>query len=108
METILRIDTVSEHDKFYHQNNLHPLVSVIDFTGTRPKIPASKMNFGFYAVYLKDVQCGDIKYCRHTYDYKNGTFELVPQERITNLISTNITNQKVSLCFFHQNLSNAT
>ncbi|SIT30583.1 Helix-turn-helix domain-containing protein [Filimonas lacunae] len=77
MEKILRIDTVSEHDKFYHQENLHPLVSVIDFTGTAPEVYASKMNFGFYAVYLKDVQCGDMKYGRHTYDYQDRTLVFV-------------------------------
>ena len=73
MESILQIRTVSEHDAFYHRENLHPLVSVIDFSGTSPEIYASRMNFGFYAVYLKDVKCGDMKYGRHTYDYQDRT-----------------------------------
>lgn len=77
METILRIDTVSEHDTFYHQENRHPLVSVIDFNGTAPAIYASRMSFGFYAVYLKDVQCGNMKYGRHTYDYQDRTLVFV-------------------------------
>lgn len=77
MEKVLRIDTVSGHDKFYHQENLHPLVSVIDFTGRSPEVYASKMIFGFYAVYLKDVQCGDIKYGRNTYDYQDRTLVFV-------------------------------
>jgi AraC family transcriptional regulator, transcriptional activator of pobA len=77
MEKSLRIDTVSEHDKFYHQENLHPLVSVIDFAGRNPEVYASKMAFGFYAVYLKDVQCGDIKYGRNTYDYQDRTLVFV-------------------------------
>ena len=55
MDDILRIDTVSQHDAFYHQQNLHPLASVIDFTGRTPEVYASKLNFGFYAMYLKDV-----------------------------------------------------
>lgn len=77
MEKILRIDTVSEHDAFYHKENLHPLVSVMDFDGRTPEIYASRMNFGFYAVYLKDVQCGDIKYGRNTYDYQDRTLVFV-------------------------------
>ena len=77
MEKILLIDTVSEHDKFYHQENLHPLVSVIDFSGTAPDIYAAKMSFGFYAVYLKDVQCGNMKYGRYTYDYQDRTLVFV-------------------------------
>ncbi len=85
MNNILRIDTVSEHDAFYHQENLHPLVSVIDFTGTTPEVYASRMNFGFYAVYLKDVKCGDIKYGRHTYDYQDRTLVFVSPGQVINV-----------------------
>jgi AraC-like DNA-binding protein len=85
MEKILRIDTVSKHDKFYHQENLHPLVSVIDFEGTTPEVYASKMTFAFYAVYLKDVHCGDIKYGRHTYDYQDRTLVFVAPGQVINV-----------------------
>ncbi|PWS29775.1 helix-turn-helix domain-containing protein [Pedobacter paludis] len=85
MDKVLRIDTVSEHDKFYHQQNLHPQVSIIDFHGTAPEVYASKMNFGFYAVYLKDVQCGDIKYGRDTYDYQDRTLVFVAPGQIINV-----------------------
>ncbi|MBT1699495.1 AraC family transcriptional regulator [Fulvivirgaceae bacterium PWU4] len=77
MEEILRIDTVSEHDAFYHKENLHPLISIMNFDGRVPDIYASKMNFGFYAVYLKEVMCGDMKYGRHTYDYQDRTLVFV-------------------------------
>lgn len=77
MSEILRIDTVSEHDAFYHKENLHPLVSIMDFDGRVPEVYASKMNFGFYAVYLKEVMCGDMKYGRHTYDYQDRTLVFV-------------------------------
>ena len=77
MDEILRIDTVSEHDAFYHKENLHPLVSIMDFDGRVPEIYAARMNFGFYAVYLKEVMCGDMKYGRHTYDYQDRTLVFV-------------------------------
>ena len=85
MDKILKIDTVKDHDAFYHQENLHPLVSVIDFTGRAPEIYASRMNFGFYAVYLKDVKCGDIKYGRHTYDYQDRTLVFVAPGQVINV-----------------------
>lgn len=85
MENVLRIDTVSEHDKFYQQENLHPLVSIIDFTGRKPDVYASKMNFGFYAVYLKDVMCGDIRYGRDTYDYQDRTLVFVAPGQVINV-----------------------
>jgi AraC family transcriptional activator of pobA len=85
MEEILRIDHVSQHDAFYHKENLHPLISIIDFEGTTPEVYASKMSFGFYAVYLKDVRCGDIKYGRATYDYQDRTLVFVAPGQIINV-----------------------
>jgi AraC family transcriptional activator of pobA len=85
MEKILRIDNISDHDAFYHKENLHPLVSVIDFEGTTPEVYAFKLSFGFYAVYLKDVRCGDIKYGRHTYDYQDRTLVFVAPGQIINV-----------------------
>jgi len=31
------------------------------------------MNYGVYALFLKNVKCGDIRYGRQTYDYQEGT-----------------------------------
>lgn len=85
MEEILRINTVSEHDAFYNRENLHPLVSIMDFDGTAPEVYASKMNFGFYAVYLKEVMCGDLKYGKSTYDYQDRTLVFVAPGQIINV-----------------------
>lgn len=82
---ILSIDSVSDHDKFYGQENLHPLVSILDFNGTVPEVYASRMSFGFYAVYLKDVMCGDIKYGRDTYDYQDRTLVFVAPGQVINV-----------------------
>ncbi|WP_375434957.1 helix-turn-helix domain-containing protein [uncultured Hymenobacter sp.] len=73
MDDILQFDTVSAYDAFHHHENLHPLVSVIDFTETQPLDYAPWMRFGFYAMFLKDIQCGNIKYGRDTYDYQDRT-----------------------------------
>jgi len=108
MEKVLKIDTVSEHDKFYHQENLHPLVSIIDFTGTVPAVYASTMNFGFYAVYLKDVQCGDMKYGRHAYDYQDRTLVFVaPGQTIRVNINPDYKPQGFAL-LFHPDLIRGT
>lgn len=85
MDKILRIDTVSEHDAFYHKENLHPLVSVLDFTGTSPEIYASRMNFGFYAIYLKEIKCGDLVYGKNTYDYQDRTLVFVAPGQVINV-----------------------
>ncbi|SDF74829.1 helix-turn-helix domain-containing protein [Chitinophaga filiformis] len=108
MKDILRIETVSEHDAFYHKENLHPLVSIMDFDGRVPEVYASKMNFGFYIVYLKEVICGDMKYGRHTYDYQDRTLVFVAAGQVINVdINTDYKPQGYAL-LFHPDLIRGT
>ncbi|GGA85068.1 helix-turn-helix domain-containing protein [Puia dinghuensis] len=108
MDEILQVDTVSQYDALYGQENLHPLVSVIDFAGTTPKEYASRMNFGFYAVYLKDVRCGDIKYGRADYDYQDKTLLFVaPGQVIHVAIDSSYKPQGYAL-LFHPDLIRGT
>jgi len=72
MEEILRFDTISQYNTFNNHETLHPLVSVIDFSKASPR-RLRKTYFGFYLVLLKDVQCGDLRYGKNTYDYQEGT-----------------------------------
>lgn len=72
MDNLIRFDTVSEYNAFNNTETRHPLVSVIDFSKAGPR-RGSRMQFGLYAIFLKDVRCGDLVYGRHTYDYQEGT-----------------------------------
>jgi len=108
MEEILRINNVSQHDAFYHQENLHPLVSIIDFEGTSPEVYASKMSFDFYAVYLKDVRCGDIKYGRDTYDYQDRTLVFVAPGQVINVSIDDDYKPKGYALLFHPDLIHGT
>lgn len=76
MSIILRMDSVGDYNSFVEQETLHPLVSVIDFSQVSPLRHARKA-YGFYAVVLKDVKCGDLRYGRHYYDYQKGTLVFV-------------------------------
>ena len=67
-----RFETISDYNVFNNNETLHPLVSVVDLSKAHPR-QGSKMYFGFYTIFLKDVKCGDIVYGRHTYDYQEGT-----------------------------------
>ena len=72
MDELLKLETVSQYNTLMGQETLHPLVSIIDFSTTKP-MKHIRMNLGFYALFLKDVKCGDIHYGRNTYDYQEGT-----------------------------------
>ena len=72
MEDMLRFNTISEYNAFNNNETKHPLISVLDISKAAPR-QGSKMYFGFYVVFLKDVKCGDLLYGRNTYDYQEGT-----------------------------------
>ena len=72
METIVKLDHIRQYDDLLHVPTPHPLVNVIDFAQCSP-VEYMRHSFGFYAVFLKEVKCGDIRYGRSTYDYQEGT-----------------------------------
>jgi AraC-like DNA-binding protein len=72
MDNIRRFETINDYNVFNNNETLHPLVSVVDLSKANPR-QGSKMYFGFYTIFLKDVKCGDLVYGRHTYDYQEGT-----------------------------------
>jgi AraC family transcriptional activator of pobA len=55
MEQLRRFDTISQYNDFNNHETLHPLVSVIDFSKTKPR-HLIRSWFGFYAIFLKDVK----------------------------------------------------
>jgi AraC-like DNA-binding protein len=76
MEKVINFNTISEYNAFNNHETLHPLVSVIDFSKAK-KRTGTKMNFGIYCIFLKDVKCGDLKYGRAQYDYQEGTLVFI-------------------------------
>lgn len=76
MGELQRFETVSQYNAFNNHETLHPLVSVIDFSKASPR-RLKRTYFGFYLVLLKDVECGDIRYGKNTYDYQEGTLVFI-------------------------------
>ncbi|MDE7374744.1 MAG: AraC family transcriptional regulator, partial [Odoribacter sp.] len=71
-KNLLHIETVAEYNEMLGVETLHPLVSVIDLSKAH-RIRHARQTFGFYAVFLKEVKCGDLIYGRQYYDYQEGT-----------------------------------
>ncbi len=69
-------DTVSQYNAFNNQETLHPLVSIVDFSKAKERT-GSRMTFGLYCIFLKEVKCGDLKYGCNYYDYEEGTLVFI-------------------------------
>ena len=76
MDEIIQLESVARYNAIRGVETLHPLVTVLDVSKTRP-MPAGKFNFGLYAVYLKEIKCGELKYGRSHYDYQEGTLVFI-------------------------------
>ncbi len=72
MSEIKRIDTIQEYNDYFGIETLHPLVTVIDGREAKPLRYGRKL-FNVYAILLKDLDCGTLKYGRSIYDYQRGT-----------------------------------
>lgn len=77
METIYKIENISQYNTDLGQKTLHPLITMIDMA-TAPKrdwkgAATVRFQYDMFGVFLKDVRCGDIRYGREYYDYQAGT-----------------------------------
>ena len=73
MEEILKINNVDDYNKLFGLETRHPLVSVVDLSQSTQWPTQAIFNYGIYALFLKDIKCGDIRYGRQFYDYQDGT-----------------------------------
>lgn len=70
---IIRVDTVEQYNRLFGLKTVHPLVSVVDLKEAT-RFPVNfTVNYGIYALFLKETKCGDLRYGRQTYDYQEGT-----------------------------------
>jgi len=81
MEKVYKFDTVREYNALNNHETLHPLVSVIDFSKSKPwSWPGGKtikVNYGLYCIFLKEIKCGDLKYGCNYYDYQEGSLVFI-------------------------------
>ncbi|MGN6803397.1 MAG: helix-turn-helix domain-containing protein [Ginsengibacter sp.] len=108
MDKIIRFETISDYNAFNNNETLHPLVNVVDLSKANPR-QGSRMYFGFYTVFLKDVKCGDLIYGRHTYDYQEGTLVFLAPGQVAGVNSNGETYQpKGYALVFHPDLIHGT
>jgi len=89
MEEILRIDTVRNYNDHIGVDTLHPLVSVINFSEV-PKVINFRMFMGVYALFLKNIKCGNMIYGCQPYDYEDGTLVFVSPGQVYGIDSNGV------------------
>lgn len=92
MDNTRRFETINDYNVFNNNETLHPLVSVVDLSKASPR-QGSKMYFGFYTIFIKDVKCGDLIYGKQTYDYQEGTLVFLAPGQIAGINSNGETYQ---------------
>lgn len=108
MDSMRRFETINDYNVFNNNETLHPLVSVVDLSKANPR-QGSKMYFGFYTIFLKDVKCGDLVYGRNTYDYQEGTLVFLAPGQVAGVNSNGETYQpKGYALIFHPDLIHGT
>ncbi|WP_416437563.1 helix-turn-helix domain-containing protein [Phnomibacter sp. MR] len=107
MQYIRKFETVAEYNAFNRHETLHPLVSVLDLSKAAPR-SGSKMYFGFYTIFLKEVKCGDLMYGRHAYDYQEGTLVFIGPGQVVGVVSQEMYQPKGHALVFHPDLIHRT
>ena len=70
---LVKLDSIDAYNKLYGLETRHPLVTVLDLKEATRVVNHLQVDYGVYALYLKNgVEC-TLKYGRHTYDYQEGT-----------------------------------
>lgn len=73
MSEIIKLENVDLYNNLYGLETLHPLVSVVDLTKATRMINHVRVDYGLYALFLKQTKSCNIRYGRTLYDYEEGT-----------------------------------
>lgn len=105
---IINMESVQDYNNDLGVETLHPLVSVVDMSEL-PEIRHSLKRFGFYCIFLKQLDCGTILYGRSQYDYREGTVLCVAPGQVAGIDDGGVTtNAKGWILMFHPDLLRGT
>ena len=100
MDNIVNLESVDRYNSMYGLETLHPLVSVVDLTKATKIINHTQMNYGVYALFLKQTKSCDLKYGRRSYDYQEGTIvSFAPGQVIGIELKENVQPSSIGIVF---------
>lgn len=70
---IVKLDSIDAYNKLYGLETKHPLVTVVNLNNATRTVNHIRMDYGVYALFLKNgINC-TLQYGRQPYDYQEGT-----------------------------------
>lgn len=102
------MESVQDYNEHLGVETLHPLVNVVDMSEL-PEIRHSLKRFGFYCIFLKQLDCGAVLYGRSKYDYREGALICVAPGQVAGADDGSVTtNAKGWILMFHPDLLRGT
>ena len=113
MELLFPIENISKVNADNNHKTYHPLITIVDFSKAEPlywdESETIKFQYELYCIYLKDVQCGDLRYGRNHYDYQAGTLVFFAPGQVAEMKNPGIAFQPSGYgLFFHPDLIRGT
>lgn len=118
MNKLITIDSVTQYNNFMGVETLHPLISIVDFStldferineSYKQLQPGTKAQINMYAIFLKDVKCGNITYGLKNYDYEEGTLMFLAPGQVFGMEEEGDTLEGSGIgIFFHPDLIRGT
>ena len=85
MEEVIKLNAVDQYNKMFGLAAVSGLVSVVDLSEATGYPRHFTLNYGVYALFLKNTKCGDIRYGKQYYDYQEGTLVFVAPGQVAGI-----------------------
>ena len=105
---IIQLNSVDQYNQMFGLETLHPLVGVVNLAEATRYPLRFTINYGIYALFLKDIKCGDIRYGRQKYDYEEGTIVSFAPGQVAETEIVQGTKLKAKGILFHPDLIKGT
>lgn len=108
MEEIVQLNSIPNYCKYCGFEVLHPLVAVVDLAEAQRNYPECKLNYGLYALWLKQGVGCTIRYGRRNYDYQDGTVVSFAPGQVVQVEPNGETSASAIGLLFHPDLIHGT
>lgn len=108
MYPIIKLEKIAQYNQLKGIETQHPLISVFDNSTTKALPNHTRMHFGFYAIFLKAGNCGELRYGLNNYDYDDRTLVFLAPGQVLEVNNPEDYQPTGSALLFHPDLIKGT